>query len=52
MSNLKPGAEPAKNLYQTPEIEELNLDVSNAFLDSTISKATGIGGNWTDYGDD
>lgn len=46
MSNLKPGTEPAKNLYQAPEIEELILDASNAFLEAIAS-----GEDWTVYED-
>ena len=44
MSDFEMGAKP-ENLYRTPEIEELNLDVNNAFLDST-------GSNWKDGGED
>ena len=50
MSNFGMGVTP-ENLYQTPEIEELKLDVNNSFLD-TASKGTGNIGGMGDGGED
>lgn len=47
MSKLTLGSEAETKSYRAPEIEEVVLAVSNAFLDAIAS-----GEDWTEHGDD